>query len=90
VKVRKRPVTVEAEQWFPGKVVAGVDVCTPANMPSGVTLLSEKMVNGEYGVIQTLEGPHLVTCGDWIITGVMGEKYACKPEVFRLTYEVIE
>lgn len=41
-------------------------------------------------VIQTLEGSHVVSPGDWIITGVKGEKYACKPDVFEQTYEVAE
>ena len=37
--------------------------------------------------ITTLEGTHLVTFGDWIIRGVKGELYPCKPDVFALTYE---
>jgi len=43
----------------------------------------------DYGKIETLEGPHLVTPGDWIITGVRGEHYACKPDIFEQTYEVV-
>lgn len=37
--------------------------------------------------IWTLEGNHQVTSGDWIITGVKGEHYPCKPDIFELTYE---
>ena len=37
--------------------------------------------------IQTLEGGHEVTPGDWIITGVKGENYPCKPDIFEATYE---
>lgn len=37
--------------------------------------------------IQTLEGAHLVSWGDWIIRGVQGELYSCKPDIFELTYE---
>lgn len=39
--------------------------------------------------IFTLEGVHLVTFGDWIIRGIKGELYACKPDVFAATYEPV-
>ena len=42
------------------------------------------------GIIQTLEGPMTVTPGDYIITGVKGEHYPCKPDIFEMTYEVAE
>lgn len=38
-------------------------------------------------MIRTLEGDLKVSPGDWIITGVKGEKYPCKPDIFALTYE---
>ena len=40
--------------------------------------------------IWTLEGNHQVTSGDWIITGVKGEHYPCKPDIFELTYEEVQ
>ncbi len=40
--------------------------------------------------IDTLEGRMLVSDGDWIITGVKGEKYPCKPDIFKATYEPVE
>jgi hypothetical protein len=43
----------------------------------------------EKGIIQTLEGLMTVTPGDWIITGVKGEHYPCKPDIFEMTYEQI-
>lgn len=43
-----------------------------------------------HGVIETLEGVHLVCPGDWIITGVAGEYYPCKDPIFRATYEAVE
>jgi hypothetical protein len=43
----------------------------------------------EKGIIQTLEGLMTVTPGDWIITGVKGEHYPCKPNIFEMTYEQI-
>ena len=40
--------------------------------------------------IHTLEGDMVAQPGDYIITGVNGEKYPCKPEIFRKTYELVE
>lgn len=41
-------------------------------------------------VIHTLEGDMVAEKGDYIITGVKGEKYPCKPDIFEQTYEVIK
>jgi hypothetical protein len=41
----------------------------------------------DHGWIDTLEGGHIVCPGDYIITGVKGEHYPCKPDIFELTYE---
>ena len=43
-----------------------------------------------HGWIDTLEGGHIVCPGDWIITGVKGEHYPCKPDIFEMTYEKVE
>lgn len=43
-----------------------------------------------YGLIETLEGRMTVDDGDWVITGVKGEKYPCKPDIFAETYEAAE
>ena len=74
-KYRKKPVVVEAEQWFPGKDVDGVVWYT--------------WLDGK-GRIHTLEGEMVVSPGDWVVTGVKGEKYAVKPDIFEQTYEPIE
>jgi hypothetical protein len=44
----------------------------------------------DHGWIDTLEDGHNVCPGDWIITGVAGELYPCKPEIFKRTYEAVE
>jgi hypothetical protein len=80
MKFRKKPVVIDAEQFFPDK----------KPWPAGVNLRS-LVINGytqpdEY-FIETLEGNHIVTPRDWIITGVKGERYACKPDIFEMTYE---
>lgn len=76
MKYRKKPIEVEAEQWFPEKPVDGVI------FPAYLYLKS-------CGMIKTLEGNHTVSPGDWIITGIKGEKYPCKPDIFEMTYEPV-
>ena len=44
----------------------------------------------DHGFIETLEGGHMVCPGDWIITGVNGERYPCKPDIFDKTYEAVQ
>lgn len=44
----------------------------------------------DHGWIDTKEGGHRVCPGDWIITGVAGERYPCKPDIFAQTYEPVE
>ena len=47
-----------------------------------------KWENGQ-PIIETLEGEHKVTDGDWIIKGLRGEFYPCKPDIFVKSYEII-
>lgn len=44
----------------------------------------------DHGWIDTLEGGHIVCPGDFVITGVKGERYPCKPDIFEATYEKVE
>lgn len=41
-------------------------------------------------VVYTIEGVHRITWGDWIIRGVKGELYPCKPDIFEMTYEAVD
>ncbi len=43
----------------------------------------------KHGWIETLEGGHIVCPGDWIITGVKGELYPCRADIFAMTYEEV-
>lgn len=43
-----------------------------------------------YILIETLEGTHKANVGDYIIVGIKGEVYPCKPDIFRATYEEVE
>ena len=88
-RFRKKPIVISAEQWFPGKQIDGVV------MRSGPTYTVQ--VGGafhggpgiEVPVVDTLEGEMRVSPGDWIITGVKGEVYPCKPDIFAATYEEV-
>lgn len=76
MKFRKKQVVVEATQWFKMGDHPAVTHALPA--------FGEGM-----GWVKTLEGGHVVTPGDWIITGVKGEHYPCKPDIFAATYESV-
>lgn len=80
MKFRKKPVVIEARQYFPGDTLDGL--CAGA---CGGWNCSRKTPG-----IHTLEGTLRVTSGDWIITGVKGEKYPCKPDIFELMYEEVK
>ena len=77
-RYRKKPVVVEAEQWFPDP-----------NVFQACDALGVEYTTLEH-CIQTLEGPLRVSPGDWIITGVKGERYPCKPDIFAESYEAVE
>lgn len=92
LKFRKKPVVIEATQWFKlgdhpeVREIAPTDDLYFTGM-GGATLIDRE----QYGVIGTLESPnHLVTPGDWVITGVQGEHYPCKPDIFEQTYEKVK
>jgi hypothetical protein len=113
-KFRKKPVVIDADQWFkngdhPGDLVGDL-VSDPAGGPSyerleGAVVRYFRRPEPEYaglrvhdrcdlfwhdhGWIDTLEGGHTVCPGDWIITGVQGEVYPCKPDIFAVTYEPV-
>lgn len=82
MKFRKKPVVIEASQWL--KHGDHPEVAPYAHQ------LGVIKGPGPYGWVETLEGGHIVTPGDWIITGVNGEHYPCKPEIFARTYEPAE
>lgn len=83
---RKKPIAVNCEQYNgPESVATG---STLSFEPKGIEWLSNP--DGRYyPVILTLEGNMRVSPGDWIITGVKGEKYPCKRDIFEATYEQV-
>lgn len=85
MKFKKKPITIEAEQFNPDikPYPEGVEItpnCVSGNKETGWVYTYNYW-------IKTLEGIYEVTPGDWIITGIKGEKYPCKPDIFNLTYE---
>ena len=77
-KFRKKPVVIEAIQW------------TGKNLDECIDFLGQSF--GAHWAtnrieVYTLEGSHIATKGDWLIRGIHGEYYPCKPEIFDKTYE---
>ena len=79
MKYVKKPIVIEAVQVTNGTFDAPHP--NPEHIP-GLTYDPIKRVV----VIETLEGEMTAQVGDWIITGVKGERYPCKPDVFEATY----
>ena len=76
---RKKPVLIQAVQWT-------------GDNHDQITKFQGGAAEYEGGkvVIQTLEGEMRASQGDWIIKGVKGEFYPCKPDIFAATYERVE
>lgn len=107
-KYRKRPIVIEATQWFKNGDHPQDNSCpiSPENpaLSEGevVRYYRSPSINGGvdchlcgaimhvHGWIDTLEGGHIVCPGDWIITGIKGERYPCKPDIFETTYEPVQ
>jgi hypothetical protein len=80
MKFRKKPVVIDAVQW------------TGSNGEEIDSFIGEIGDRHYYDVdgtliIKTLEGNHDATINDWIIKGIKGEFYPCKPDIFEMTYE---
>jgi hypothetical protein len=86
VKFRKKPVVINATQWFPGVEIEGVVMKSPVIGGKG----HGPIHCPPQPYIETLEGDMAVSPGDWVITGVAGERYPCKDPIFRAAYEPAE
>jgi hypothetical protein len=96
MKYRKKPVVIEAEQFVcnprEGEDWNGIVAKMSAEFGAAICMerhFDNAVLVTEAGHIHTLEGAHQVNCGDWIIKGVKGEFYPCKPDIFALTYEEV-
>ena len=85
---KKKPVTIEAFRWTGGPDQTKDPLWfVEAIEEGGVWFIGE--AGSRCTVIATLEGNHEAIPGDWIIKGVKGELYPCKPDIFALTYEPV-
>ena len=86
MKFRKKPIVIDAVRFEP----SGAHKMT---LPEGVVVTKHSPNADNYGYfgfefgIVTLEGTMAVKEGEWVVTGVKGEKYPCKPDIFEATYE---
>ena len=92
MKFRKKPVTIEAVQISKRMDITSPDWFAQAVQQNKVVLHGMgKFTRDEPWVeIETLEGVMRGNNGDWIIQGIKGELYPCKPDIFEATYEVAE
>ena len=80
MKYRKKPVIIDAIQWTGDNWYLMDEFVTQSHE----TFPSEGVI-----IIKTLEGDMDATLGDYIIKGVKGEFYPCKPDIFEMTYESV-
>lgn len=84
MKFRKKPVVIEAVLWN------GIQVSEVTEWIRDALRNDTIMRFGDKVVIKTLEGDMIANPGDYIIKGVKGELYPCKPDIFEQTYEPIK
>jgi len=81
-RFRKKPVVIEAVQYIGGEA---------SYRKVAEFVAAGRVLRDELGVhIITFEGTMHVTEGDWVIKGVAGEFYPCKPDIFEQTYEAVD
>lgn len=85
MKYRKKPVVIEAKQFQ-----RAADAAPIAEWCGGEVILAETGRQVAFIAIDTPEGTMRADLGDWIIRGVQGEFYPCKPDIFEQTYEVVD
>ncbi len=94
MKYRKKPVVIEAVLWTGDNHREMFDFLTNKKdeymTANGDNFyIDHNKVKGGL-IIKTLEGEHIASIGDYIIKGVNGEFYPCKPDVFEKTYEKVD
>lgn len=83
-KYRKKPVVIEAVKWTGNNIPE----IAAFMMPQAPMYMGSQFTDADEIVgIETLEGVMVARKGDWIIRGVKGELYPCKPDIFAATYE---
>lgn len=88
-KFKKKPIIIEAQQ-FTGGEIAALSIMRWANNGLAPIAQARATWDGFSLRIHTLEGEHFADPGDWIIRGIKGEFYPCKPDIFEATYDLVE
>lgn len=90
MKFRKKPVVIEAVIFDGKNSIPEFELEIQYNLHSDWKC--QKCGNGQemHGDVKTLEGNHIACPGDYIIEGIKGEHYPCKPDIFEKTYEKVE
>ena len=88
-KYRKKPVTIEAMHFEKGSAPGiGYEIAAWCGGRFNTDVKPSDHTDVRYTIsIPTLEGVMTAAEGDWVIRGVQGEFYPCKPEIFEATYE---
>lgn len=95
-KYRKKPVVIEAFQYDGDLIDSNCRYYVPkwavkAYKEGIIYFKAHAMLNHPSDLyIKTLEGDHHASVGDYIIQGVQGEIYPCKPDIFEKTYEKVD
>lgn len=84
---RKKPVVINAIQWNPDTMLVK-DILDSFGGLKGMNGIRIGKVRSEL-IIHTLEGEMTARAGDYIIKGIKGEVYSCKPDIFEMTYETV-
>ena len=90
MKYRKKPVVIEAFKWTGGPDQTEDPVWIIEAIKNGIVRFENSGTSDIALLIDTLEGTHRANTGDFIIQGIKGELYPCKPDIFEATYEPID
>ena len=83
-RFRKKPIMIDAIQYD------GSNGSSLYSWSSGRVIQSPVLEGQPCVQVQTMEGMMTGAVGDWIIRGIMGEFYPCKPDIFAATYDPVE
>ena len=88
IKATKKPVTIEAVKWDGENSEEIIAFCGDSAFTAVESQMGQTETEELY--IKTLEGNHHASIGDYIIKGVKGEFYPCKPDIFENTYDIVD
>ena len=83
MKYRKKPIVIDAEQWK-----GDISILSKLDIKEYTMIYSPGQVYEDL-ILKTLEGDMKVSYNDYIIKGINGEFYPCKPDIFEKTYEAV-